>query len=79
MTINWAALGNTFGVSLLITLGVVTAFCLGVSALSRRETALAGGGSAARGGGALALAVAVVAFAACAAAVGYGLYLIAGA
>jgi hypothetical protein len=77
MKINWAALGNTFGVSLLITLGVVTAFCFGVSALSRRETALAGGGSAARGGGAL--AVAVVCFAVCAAAVGYGLYLIAGA
>ena len=77
MTINWAALGNTFGVSLLITLGVVASFCLGISALSRRETALADGGSAVRGGGAL--AVAVVAFAACAAAVGYGLYLIAGA
>ncbi|MEY9840366.1 hypothetical protein [Streptacidiphilus sp. EB103A] len=79
MKIHWAALGNTFGVSLLITLGVVTAFCFGVSALSRRETALAGGGSgsAARGGGAL--AVAVLCFAVCAAAVGYGLYLIAGA
>ncbi|WP_042409222.1 hypothetical protein [Streptacidiphilus carbonis] len=77
MKIDWAALGNTFGVSLLITLGVVTAFCLGVSALSRREAAAVGGAaSVARG---TALAVAVVSFTACAAAVGYGLYLIAGA
>ncbi|MEZ0090499.1 hypothetical protein [Streptacidiphilus sp. EB129] len=70
MTINWAALGNTFGVSLLITLGVVAAFALGISALSRRE-ALAGGPR-----GAVALSTAVLCFGACAAAVGYGLYLL---
>lgn len=75
MSINWEALGNTFGFSVLITVGVVAAFCLGVSALSRRETATAGS-AAVRGG---ALAVATVCFAACAAVVGYGLYLIAGA
>lgn len=73
MKIDWAALGSTFGVSLLITLGVVAAFCFGVSALSRRETAQVGG--AGEGGGALVAAVAC--FGACAAAVGYGLYLIA--
>ena len=73
MNINWAALGSTFAVSTLVTLGVVAAFCLGISALSRRETAPAGA-SAVRGG---ALALATASFAACAAAVGYGLYLIA--
>ncbi|MEY9967769.1 hypothetical protein ABIA33_005848 [Streptacidiphilus sp. MAP12-16] len=79
MKINWAALGSTFGVSLLITLGVVAAFSFGISSLSRRETALAGGTAAGRGGAAVSTAVAVVCFGACAAAVGYGLYLIAGA
>jgi len=73
MNIDWSALGSTFAVSTLITLGVVAAFCLGIAALSRRETAPAAA-STARGG---ALAVATVSFGACAAAVGYGLYLIA--
>ena len=73
MKINWEALGSTFGVSLLITVGVVAVFCLGISALSRRETAVAGG-AAARG---TALALATLCFAACLAAVGYGLSLIA--
>jgi hypothetical protein len=75
MKINWSALGSTFAVSTLITLGVVAVFCLGISALSRRETAPAGA-AAARSG---ALAVATLSFAACAAAVGYGLYVIAAA
>jgi hypothetical protein len=73
MSIDWSALGGTFAFSTLITLGTVAVFCLGIAALSRRETAPATA-SAARGG---ALAVATLSFAACAAAVGYGLYLIA--
>ncbi|MHA6762870.1 hypothetical protein [Streptacidiphilus sp. PAMC 29251] len=85
MKINWEALGSTFGVSMLITVGVVTTFCLGIAALSRHETAAgrsatAGAttaGASARGGSVPALAAATLCFAACAAAVGYGLYLIA--
>ncbi len=77
MSIDWAALGSTFGVSVLITLVVAGAFCLGIAALSQRETAVAdGAGGSLRG--ATALAGVVLSFAACAAAVGYGLYLIAG-
>jgi hypothetical protein len=75
MNINWSALGSTFGVSVGISIAVVAAFCLGVAALSQRETAQADG-SAARG--AAALTGAVLCFALCAAAVGYGLYIIAG-
>ncbi|QMU79180.1 hypothetical protein GXW83_29210 [Streptacidiphilus sp. PB12-B1b] len=75
MKINWAALGSTFGVSVVISLAVVAAFCFGVSALARREEALADG---AAGRGTAALGGAVLCFALCAAAVGYGLYVIAG-
>jgi hypothetical protein len=74
MTINWAALGSTFGVSVVISLAVVAAFCFGISALSRRETALAAGDG---GRGTAALGGAVLCFGLCAAAVGYGLYVIA--
>ena len=74
MKINWAALGGTFGVSVVISLAVVAAFCLGISALSRREAAVADG---AAGRGTIALSGAVLSFALCAAAVGYGLYVIA--
>ncbi|MEY9844087.1 hypothetical protein [Streptacidiphilus sp. MAP5-3] len=72
MNINWAALGSTFGVSVVIAVAVVGAFCVGVSALARRER-VSGGGA-----GALSLGTAVLSFALCASAVGYGLYLIAG-
>jgi hypothetical protein len=75
MKINWAALGGTFGVSVVISLAVVAAFCFGISALSRREEAIADG---AAGRGTVALSGAVLCFAVCAAAVGYGLYIIAG-
>jgi hypothetical protein len=75
MKIDWAALGSTFGVSVGISLAVVAAFCLGISALSQRETALADGSA---GRGTAALGGAVLCFALCAAAVGYGLYVIAG-
>ncbi|MEU1406115.1 hypothetical protein ABZ471_27795 [Streptomyces sp. NPDC005728] len=71
MKIDWAALGSVFGVSLVVTVGLVALFTLGVTALSRREKAAAQGNSAA-----LAVTSAYVCFAACAAAVAYGMYLI---
>ncbi|MFE9437454.1 hypothetical protein ACFYO2_00315 [Streptomyces sp. NPDC006602] len=71
MKIDWAALGSVFGVSLVITVGLVTLFTLGIVGLSRQERAAAQGGSAG-----LAVTGAYVCFSACAAAVGYGIYLI---
>ncbi|MFJ8439703.1 hypothetical protein [Kitasatospora griseola] len=73
MHIKWAALAETAGVSLAVTLAVVTVFALGNLALSRREAAVEAG----TGRGTPALAAAVLCFAACAAAVGYGISLIA--
>jgi hypothetical protein len=73
MNIDWAAIGSVFGVSLVVTVGLVTLFTLGVNGLARRERAAAEGDSAA-----LAVTGAYVCFAACAAAVAYGLYLIVG-
>ncbi|MFI6566453.1 hypothetical protein [Streptomyces sp. NPDC050534] len=71
MKIDWAALGSVFGVSLAVTVGLVTLFTLGIMGLSRRERAAAQGNSAA-----LAVTGAYVCFAACAAAVAYGISLI---
>ncbi|MDX2677519.1 hypothetical protein [Streptomyces soliscabiei] len=71
MKIDWAALGSVFGVSLAVTVGLVTLFTLGVMGLSRQERATAEGGSAT-----LAVTGAYVCFAACAAAVAYGISLI---
>jgi hypothetical protein len=71
MKIDWAALGSVFGVSLVVTVGLVALFTLGIAGLSRRERAAAEGGSAA-----LAVTGAYVCFAACAAAVAYGISLI---
>ncbi|MEV6807579.1 hypothetical protein ACH4NF_07445 [Streptomyces sp. NPDC017248] len=71
MTIDWAALGSVFGVSVAFTVGVVALFTLGINGLSRRERAAAQGGSAA-----FAVTGAYVCFAACAAAVAYGIHLI---
>ncbi|WP_330457035.1 hypothetical protein OIB37_09150 [Streptomyces sp. NBC_00820] len=71
MKIDWAAIGSVFGVSLLVAVGLVALFTLGINGLARREKAVAQGGSAA-----LALAGAYVCFAACAAAVAYGISLI---
>ncbi|MGW3953969.1 hypothetical protein ACWEKM_24315 [Streptomyces sp. NPDC004752] len=72
MKIDWAALGSVLGVSLTVTVALVTLFTLGVAGLSHRERAAARGGS-----GGLALTAACACFAACAAAVGYGIHLIA--
>ncbi|MDO0932059.1 hypothetical protein QQY66_10295 [Streptomyces sp. DG2A-72] len=71
MKIDWAALGSVFGVSLVVTVALVSLFTLGVAGLSRRERAVSQGDSAA-----LAVTGAYTCFAACAAAVGYGIYLI---
>jgi hypothetical protein len=71
MKIDWAALGSVFGVSLGVTVGLVTLFTLGIMGLSRRERAVAQGNSAA-----LAVTGAYVCFAACLAAVAYGIHLI---
>ncbi|MEV0176446.1 hypothetical protein AB0I00_35705 [Streptomyces sp. NPDC050803] len=71
MKIDWAALGSVFGVSLVVTVALVGLFTLGIAGLSRRERAVAQGGSAG-----LAVTGAYACFAACAAAVTYGIYLI---
>ncbi|MGW1541807.1 hypothetical protein ACWCPM_16490 [Streptomyces sp. NPDC002309] len=71
MKIDWVALGSVFGVSLVVTVALVSLFTLGVAGLSRRERAVARGESAA-----LAVTGAYAAFAACAGAVGYGIHLI---
>ncbi|MGW4805912.1 hypothetical protein [Kitasatospora sp. NPDC004272] len=73
MNIKWAALAETTGVSLLVTLAVVVVFALGNLALSRREAAVTAG----TGKGVPALVAAGVCFAACAAVVLYGISLIA--
>ncbi|PZT69810.1 hypothetical protein DN402_26820 [Streptomyces sp. SW4] len=71
MSIDWAALGSVFGVSLAATVVLVGLFVLGIAGLSRKEKAAAQGD-----GAALAVTGAYACFAACAAAVAYGIYLI---
>lgn len=73
MSIDWNALGTVFAVGLLVTVGLVGLFTLGVNGLTRQEEAVARGGSAP-----LAMAGAYLCFACAAAAVAYGIYLIAG-
>ncbi|CAM5577580.1 hypothetical protein [Streptomyces abikoensis] len=73
MHIDWAALGQVFGVSLVVTVGLVGIFTLGIVGTSPRAGASAGTGT---GPGALARSGAYACFALCAAAVGYGIYLI---
>ncbi|MEV4436091.1 hypothetical protein [Streptomyces sp. NPDC049555] len=72
MHIDWAAFAEVFGVSLVVTVGLVGLFTLGIVGTSRRTDA-AGGTAAA---GALARTGAYACFALCAAAVGYGISLI---
>ncbi|MFJ5883775.1 hypothetical protein [Kitasatospora cineracea] len=73
MHIKWAALAETAGVSLLVTVAVVAVFALGNLALSRREATVAAG----TGRGVPALVAAGACFAACTAVVLYGISLIA--
>ncbi|WP_405732701.1 hypothetical protein OG607_36040 [Streptomyces sp. NBC_01537] len=63
MSIDWAALGSVFGVSLAVTVGLVGLFSLGIVGLAKE------GATVARTG-------AYAAFALCAAAVAYGIFLI---
>ncbi|KEF17896.1 MULTISPECIES: hypothetical protein [Streptomyces] len=72
MSIDWAALGQVFGVTLVVTVGIVGLFTLGIVGTSRKPRqegeAVAAGGAARTG--------AYACFALCAAAVAYGIYLI---
>ncbi|GAB2603417.1 hypothetical protein GCM10027168_40410 [Streptomyces capparidis] len=70
MHIDWAALGAVFGVSVVVTVGLVGLFTLGIIGMSRQATAT-GGAS-----GAVARTGAYTCFALCAAAVAYGIHLI---
>ncbi|MFE7118964.1 hypothetical protein ACFU99_26455 [Streptomyces sp. NPDC057654] len=70
MNIDWAALGQVFGVSLVVTVGMVGVFTLGIVGTSRKP------GEEGAGAGALARTGAYACFAACAAVVAYGIYLI---
>ncbi|MFE0177010.1 hypothetical protein ACFWZ2_32365 [Streptomyces sp. NPDC059002] len=72
MSIDWAALGSVFGVSLAVTVALVGLFTLGIVGLAKQEAAAASGG----GSAALARTGAYACFALCAAAVAYGIYLI---
>ncbi|MGW1839437.1 hypothetical protein [Streptomyces sp. BBFR2] len=74
MSIDWAALGQVFGVTLVVTVGIVGLFTVGIVGTARTRTegapATAGApGAGARIGG-------LAAYAVCAAAVAYGIYLI---
>lgn len=75
MTIDWAALGQVFGVTLVVTVGLVGLFTVGIVGTSRKP-AQEGEAAAATAPGAGARAGALVSFALCAAAVAYGIYLI---
>jgi hypothetical protein len=72
MTFDWSALGLVAVVGIGLTVATVSTFCLGITALSRREDAQENG----TGGAAVALSGAVACFALCAAAVAFGIYLI---
>ncbi|MFE0047665.1 hypothetical protein [Streptomyces albireticuli] len=79
MQIDWAALGQVFGVSLVVTVGLVGVFTLGIVGTSRKPAegaGAAGGDVAGAAPTAVARTGAYACFALCAAAVGYGIYLI---
>ncbi|MEU1335658.1 hypothetical protein [Streptomyces sp. NPDC005865] len=72
MSIDWAALGSVFGVSLAVTVALVGLFTLGIVGLSKQESAAASTGGSAT----VARTGAYACFALCAAAVAYGIFLI---
>ncbi|MFW6689647.1 hypothetical protein [Streptomyces sp. MAR4 CNX-425] len=78
MDIDWAALGEVFGVSLVMTVGLVGLFTAGIVGLSPKPGPGGADGSAAAETAPtpLARAGAYVCFTLCAAAVAYGIYLI---
>ncbi|GGP45511.1 hypothetical protein [Saccharothrix coeruleofusca] len=71
MTIDWAALGSVFGVSLVAVLALVTLFAGGLRALTAREAARSRGGSGTAG-----TATATACLTACVIVVLFGIYLI---
>ncbi|MEU1780379.1 hypothetical protein ABZ545_12965 [Streptomyces abikoensis] len=75
MHIDWAALGQVFGVSLVVTVGLVGVFTLGILGTSRKP-ATTSATTDASGTTALTRTGAYACFALCAAAVGYGIFLI---
>ncbi|TVL90740.1 hypothetical protein [Streptomyces sp. SAJ15] len=80
MQIDWAALGQVFGVTLVMTVTMVGVFTLGILGTSARKARPEGadGGAVATSGVASALARTggYACYALCAAAVAYGIYLI---
>ena len=78
MHIDWAAFGQVFGVSVLVTVGMVGVFTLGIVGTSRKPQEQGDGTVAATAPSALARTGAYVCFAACAAVVAYGIYLVVG-
>ncbi|MFF8312448.1 hypothetical protein [Streptomyces lydicus] len=75
MSIDWAAFGQVFGVSLVVTVGIVGLFTVGIVGTARKPGGQ-GEAAVATAPGAGARAGALTAFALCAAAVAYGIYLI---
>lgn len=74
MHIDWQALASVFGVTLVVTVGLVGLFTLGIVGLAKRgPTAGSTAGSVV-----LTRTGAYACFALCAAAVGYGIYIIVG-
>lgn len=78
MNIDWAAFGQVFGVSLLVTVSVVGLFTAGIVGTSRKRGTQPDGTVATTGAEptALSRAGAYACYALCAAAVAYGIYLI---
>ncbi|MCZ0973454.1 hypothetical protein O1L55_22960 [Streptomyces albulus] len=74
MHIDWAALGQVFGVSLVVTVGLVGLFTVGIVGTSRKPAA--DGDAAATTAPARGARRALAAYGLCAAAVAYGIYLI---
>ncbi|MEU6081775.1 hypothetical protein [Streptomyces sp. NPDC047108] len=77
MDIDWAALGQVFGVSLVVTVGIVGVFTLGIVGSSRKAETQPDGTVAATAAPSVPARIgAYVCYGLCAAAVAYGLYLI---
>ncbi|MGP3981523.1 hypothetical protein [Streptomyces sp. KR80] len=83
MNIDWVALGQVFGVSLVVTVGVVGLFTLGIVGTSRKPRPHTDGSADTTGTSAATGAATLLArtggyacFALCAAAIAYGFHLI---
>ncbi|MER5969946.1 hypothetical protein ABT112_09440 [Streptomyces sp. NPDC002055] len=76
MNIDWAALGQVFGVSLVATVALVGLFTLGIVGTSRRTRTQPDGTATVTAPGSLARTGAYVCYGLCLAAVAYGINLI---